>query len=52
MSQKAHFLLLEKLSSHPNAFANDLEVVIRREKVCSYGYAGIGGERALPKWHQ
>jgi hypothetical protein len=40
------------LTGHPNAYANDLEVVIHREKVCSQGYAGIGDERALPKRHQ
>jgi hypothetical protein len=41
-SECMHFLLLEKLSSHPNDFANDLKVITRREKVCPYGYAGMG----------
>jgi hypothetical protein len=40
------------LSGHPNAFANDLELVIRRENACSYGYAEIEDERALPKRHR
>jgi hypothetical protein len=39
-------------SGRANADANDLEVVLHRENVFSYGQAEIIGERALPKWHQ
>jgi hypothetical protein len=42
----------ESALGHPNAFANDLELVIRRENVCLHGYVENAGERALPKRHR
>jgi hypothetical protein len=39
-------------SGHPNAFADELEVVIRRDNFRLHGQAGIEGERAMPKRHR